>query len=1212
MISSGYSPAQIVANTAAFLWKWVASAFGASALIALAVMAAIWFSGQSLDINSYKPFATTSHRVIALLIVFICWLIGVVFVRWRTRGLKPPSPGKPVVQDPVELEIESMRQSFRNAVKTIRTKWTGEERGRQTLYTLPWYVVMGPPAVGKTSLLAASGMKFPLAHLLGLESFKSIKLTVEPQYWVTNDSVLFDLPGAWLRPASQKAGAETGKTRESRLWNAFSALLTEHRPRRPINGVILVLDICDLMRTTEEERGNLAASIHGRLVEMSEALETRFTIHIVVNKIDHLLGFRDYFQQFSKLDRLAPFGFSFDVYDELHADAWRETFATDFAAFMGRMNDDLIDRLYAQRDLTARKNIYMFTRQLSAAGVVLQHFLVDCLQADRFSTPPLVRGLYFTTTKQEGVPFNALLARISRDYALPAPVMPAYSGLSQPYFLAQLFADAIFTEAGLAGDNKIVERRKMIAVNATGMAAAAALITFGFYLFEAYRDNAARAASVVARTRDFVTLPQGVDASGEVALLRPAMDAIRDATTVFPDWHTKYHLLDYLALYQGHRIGPEIEKVYATLLAERFLPALAAQVKDRIIALGRDDATRDEDERLNLLRVYLLMGDKGKRDALDARPDAKGAPSKLGTRAIETWFSERWQGAYQGRGQVQDSLNGHLAHALEVSDVTVALHQPVIDAARADFAKVDRTQRILRRLERIAEMQHPVPVSFRKEIGPAFDLIFDQGIRTPLQGKDIQIPFLYTKKGFHDFFVPQNEQISAIVVEDAWVIGERDTIAYSPEDLVAFREGVLKRYVSTYIGVWDQAVNVLDITAMRNLDHAIAMLENVTGPANGIGRLLMLIKANSVVYEPKTTELRKDQPVKALDNTITPFDPNEAEGLRIVRRFDPLARIVTATGNGKPYMEEIVAKVGAVETYLREIRSGEASSKPLALERARERATLQETTDPISDLEKVGVNQPPPLNRIMDKLAAQSWKVVLEAARLDLQAVWQGDVYRSFSVSLANKYPFRKNAQEEVTLDEFQAFFGPKGTFDRFFTDYLATFVDLETRKSKLIDRQSIEIRSEFLAELEKLRQIRSIYFDAKGAPSLRYQIEPLSLSNTAGAAILNIEGQLVPYRHGPAQTYTILWPNASTTRNNASSLTVAGRSNGAITHIGVWSSFRLIDAARVTDVRGPADPVEMVFSVNGVNALYAIRALAPVNPFREQPLTHLRLPETL
>ncbi len=398
-----------------------------------------------------------------------------------------------------------------------------------------------------------------------------------------------------------------------------------------------------------------------------------------------------------------------------------------------------------------------------------------------------MRGLYFTTTKQEGVPFNALLARISQDYALPTPVMPAYSGLSQPYFLARLFADAIFTEAGLAGDNKIVERRKMIAVNSTGMAAAVALITFGFYLFEAYRDNAARAASVVARTRDFVTLPQGVDASGEVALLRPAMDAIRDATTVFPDWRTKYHLLDYVALYQGHRIGPAVEKVYATLLAERFLPALAAQVKDRIVALGRDDVTRDEDERLNLLRVYLLMGDKGKRDALDARLDAKGAPSKLGTRAIETWFSERWQGAYQGQGQVQDSLNGHLAHALEVSDVTVALHQPVIDAARADFAKVDRTQRILRRLERIAEMQHPVPVSFRKEIGPAFDLIFDQGASTPLQGKDIQIPFLYTKKGFHEFFVPQNEQISAIVVEDAWVIGERDTIAYSPEDLAAFR-----------------------------------------------------------------------------------------------------------------------------------------------------------------------------------------------------------------------------------------------------------------------------------------------------------------------------------------------------------------------------------------------------------------------------------------
>lgn len=1196
--------------------RWVFSAFGAWTALAIAAVALIWTRASALNVNGYQPFTTDSRKIIATLVVVLVWMVGLLFTRWRTGAVKPKAEAPPPPKDPIDEEIEAMRIAFRNAMKTIRSKWTGPGGRGRSLYSLPWYMMIGPQEAGKTSLLADSDMKFPISHLLGMDSYKTVRPTTTPQYWVTNEAVIFDLPGGWLasddKPAERGGGEKTTATREQRLWRAFNELLVEHRPRRPLNGVILAFDGVELARATNEARGNLSAAVHGRLVDLVEKLGTRFGVYVLVNKLDRMAGFREYFQLIPKTDRLAPFGTMFKVSDEARADAWVEEFSRAHGSFMEKINDDLVDRLYAQRDRNTRKAIYTFTREQSSLGSVLTEFLASCFHKDRFSTPPMIRGVFYTSTRQEGVPFNALLARISGEYQLPAPILPAYSGLSGPYFVGQLFPQAIFREAGLAGDNKTVERRKVVAVNATGLAAALALVAIGFYLHEARLDNARRSEAVVSKTRAFVGMPIAGDPAREITTLRPAMDAIREAGDQFPGWRDRSEASHVVALYQGRRVGPEVERVYAALLQDRFLPALAIQLKTRIAELGAKPETRDEDERLNLLRVYLLLADKGRRDELDARVGEDGKPSFVGARTIKAYFAEAWQQSYVGLQDVQQSLNTHLAHALDVAGLAAPLDEASVESARADFRKVDRTQRILRRLERLAELQNPTPVSFRKEIGPAFDLIFDQTADAPLQGRDVAIPFFYTKKGFLDFFVPQNEKIAAIVVEDAWVIGERQTVAYSAEDLNAFRDSVLKRYVSTYIGVWDQAINALEVTPFKDIDHAVSVIENITGPSNGLGRLLALVRANTVIYEPKFETVNKDEPVKALDAQQPAMDATRAEGLRIARRFDSLARLVVAKDKERPYLEELLGSIGALETYLREIQAGRASSKQMALERARERAQLKGPRDPISDLQKIGVGQPAPLNKMLGKIAHESWKVVLDAAKLDLQYVWQNDVHREYEVKLAGKFPFRRSAQEEVTLDEFQAFFGPDGGFERFFKTYLATFIDDATRQPKIIDRQSISVRPEFLAELDKLRQIRTIFFDSKGAPSLRYQIEPVSLSGRAGAATLNLEGQLVPYRHGPSQTFTILWPNASTNQNAGSSLTISGDATGALSYRGVWSSFRLLEAGRVVSARKIGDSIDLIMTVNGASVLYRIRALAPINPFRAHPLLNLRLPQTL
>ncbi|PYE85287.1 type VI secretion system membrane subunit TssM [Phyllobacterium leguminum] len=1195
-----------------FVWTGV--------LIALSLF--IWFYGPRFQYVDYAPFGPVTNRVIAIGVLVVLWGINNFFMARRAAREKPKAKREMVEKprDQVEEQILLLRQSFRNAMQTIREKWTGRERGGRSIYALPWYLVLGPATSGKTSLIIESDLKFPLSHLLNDGDVKTARSTGLPQYWVTSDSVLFDMPGSWLGRSLKDEGSEQQAPEEGadgslnapdgkrRLWSAFLDLLVEYRPRRPINGVVLCVDATELVRATDETRTNLAADIHGKLVEIAERLGTRFTVHVVMTKLDRLAGFKDFFAQFSRQEREQPLGFSFPIFDEVNADQWIESFDQQFEGFIKRVNDDIIDRLYIQRDTETRRNTYVFSRELASLGPIAGEFLKRALHSDKFSTPPLVRGIYFTSVKQQGVPFNALLARVARDYHMFAPILPAYSGHSTRFFAENVFSRVIFREAGLAGDNKAVERRKRLALNGTILASVLGLLIFGFLLKEAMQDNSARAANILATSRDFVKLPRDAkpeDAKDEAQFL-PALNAIAAANQEFPGWKDKADARRYLTLYQGRRVGPKVEEAYEELLRQRFVPTLALQVKKEMDRLGQSKETATSDQRLDALRVYLLLGDLQRRRELDS----SGETASLGRKAIVAWMQANWQQRFEGAAPVQGDLLRHLEYALDTDRIEVPIDRQAVAATQSALREVPRDVRLYRSLQALSERQVPGGIGFRREIGPSFDIVFkqkgDAGVRTQ---PDIVIPYFFTKRGFHEFFVPKNDSLSVIAVEDAWVIGEREHVKYSPEDLEAFRDKIRHRYATDYINAWSNGLNGLNIVDFRNLDDATRVLEEINGPANPFGRLLMLVKNQTEIYDAKPVDQNAEQP-----KTEIAFDKNREHGLRIARAFADLSRIVTAGDKEKPFFEELMGTLGGLETYVHTIQSEERlSSKPVALEKAQERAKLQ-GDDPIYIIRRTGANLPQPFSKFFTQLADNSWTVVLAAAKHDLQTVWQDNVYRTFNVTLAPRYPFNTNARDEVTLQEFQQFFGPKGDFDSFFDQHLKTFINEHTGEPVVIDGQSLAVSDEFLKQVNSVRRIRDIFFDTEGVPTLRYTVEPLSLSGKMSRAVLNIEGQLVPYSHGPTRPIGILWPNALSSKQDMSQVSVFGTGGvsgtAGLSFQGLWSSYRLFDKAQISDVK--PESVDLSFNVGGGKVKYRVRMSATENPFATRPLSTIKLPEQL
>lgn len=245
----------------------------------------------------------------------------------------------------------------------------------------------------------------------------------------------------------------------------------------------------------------------------------------------------------------------------------------------------MIDHLDVQGSPGLRSRLYSLHRQLLGLRPILLSFLRETLASDRFTTPALVRGVYWSSVVQHGDVRTAFVREAAQPYKTSLPLLegkPQAKALA--YFIQQAFGRVIYKEAGLAGDNVRVARRKrqLLWVGASvGVLAFCVAIASWHRYFDI---NGVKAASVLAKSREYShhEVDQRLDPTGR-NLLAP-LDQIRDAVAVFGDYRAAWPGVADLGLYQGRAIGPTVDEAYLSLLSRRFLPALASGVIDTMDA----------------------------------------------------------------------------------------------------------------------------------------------------------------------------------------------------------------------------------------------------------------------------------------------------------------------------------------------------------------------------------------------------------------------------------------------------------------------------------------------------------------------------------------------------------------------------------------------------------------------------------------------------
>ena len=363
--------------------------------------------------------------------------------------------------------VPGMAQSFRVALRRLRDEFPGWN----SRYKAPWYVLVGETGSGKSTVAnTLSGMSTeivePASKADGASQFA-------PRWLLLDKAVLIDLPGASFLSSAPPATSEPGflgrfapqsdAPTDRAAWRKFLQLTARHRPRQPLNGIILTIPATDFIHADSDpedpRRAARIAELAKRLDDIQRLLCLSLPVYLLVTKCDAVTGFGSYSRSFFEETLAARArtngGATPEPADDLFG--WSNPHAlnsTFSPAWVDEAFDD-IDEVLLRRQLemlaestttTTANDLFLFPFELQNLRTPLRFLLSVLFRTTAYHSPHLLRGIYFcgresTPEAGETSPQTELHRMVPGFLA---------SGTDAILYVRNLFQFKVFTERHLA------------------------------------------------------------------------------------------------------------------------------------------------------------------------------------------------------------------------------------------------------------------------------------------------------------------------------------------------------------------------------------------------------------------------------------------------------------------------------------------------------------------------------------------------------------------------------------------------------------------------------------------------------------------------------------------------------------------------------------------------------------------------------------------
>lgn len=311
-----------------------------------------------------------------------------------------------------------LQQRWKEAMGTLKSSHL--KKYGNPLYVLPWYLVLGESGSGKTTAITSARLSSPFAevsHVSGLSGTKNV------DWWFSEQAIILDAAGRYAIPVDE------GRDKEE--WQKFLSLLARYRKKEPLNGLVISIAADKLLSEQPGVLEDDGRTIRQRINELMRVLGSSFPVYVLITKCDLIQGMTQFCEQLSEEDLEQAMG------------AINHTCGADPVAFTDKVMLSVGQRLRNIRLLLFHKpssggldpSLLLFPEEFEGLGPGLSAFMKGAFQENPYQETPIMRGLYFSSGRQEGTPYSHFLREL--NLISEGDVLP---GTNKGLFLHDLFA----------------------------------------------------------------------------------------------------------------------------------------------------------------------------------------------------------------------------------------------------------------------------------------------------------------------------------------------------------------------------------------------------------------------------------------------------------------------------------------------------------------------------------------------------------------------------------------------------------------------------------------------------------------------------------------------------------------------------------------------------------------------------------------------------
>ena len=849
-----------------------------------------WLFGPAL--------APLERRLLAILAIVLLWLGVEAVLFWFKRrantrllnGLQ--QVGKEASK--AAGEPDELNDQLVEAFDILRSERIGRGLASDFAYALPWYLLIGPPASGKSALVTHSHLRMPVEQQVGRGGIPMQGHAT--RWWFTDEALLISAPilasavapGAAVPGAGQGADGAPGPAAPARdPWQGVLSFLTRYRPRRPLDGVLVAIPADELLNGLGPQR---AAMIRARLLETMRVLSVRLQVYVIVTQCDRLIGFEEFFAGLDGETRKRAMGAALPARpgrNSAGGGAPEPQLRRMLDAGLAVVSRLLPFQTATERDVMRRARMMELPEQFALLADAATQFAGALASAGRFDRHMLLRGVFFTAVADAANAPTPLVdgwdARFARPVGLRVATGPSrldvQTGLSRldvQTALSRLDVQTALSRQEGAHGTERHDHAHGAAHPAGAHGGAHDAHDRCYFVQGLFQDVIFPQAGLADRNpraeRRTAAIYLGAYALCLLGLLATGSLWLKDYASrqgLLEQFRTNLASQKTLVVNADPSAGldavmPLLDqaRALADLAAKR--TSLARQVGLRVLNINaarsaaiqnyhalllsrllpvlQRDLTQEINQALStgagvdtlrpLLSVYLMLGE----------------PQHYAASTVSDWASQLISASYALQPQRRAAALAHLQTLLTLLPAPMTLDQNLVAQARGQLRQNPDADLIYARLKQ--ESLHSTAARPLDVVGSLGNAGAQLLMLRSQAGLPVVVPALYTRDGFYQIFLKRAPELVANAGASDWVMGGSG--AADPGVSKAVLQEVTDRYVQDYIKQWQVVLSQMSLHALPDMASLVSGLQTLSGPDSPLIQFIQLVKAQTDLGLPPT------------------------------------------------------------------------------------------------------------------------------------------------------------------------------------------------------------------------------------------------------------------------------------------------------------------------------------------------------------------------